>query len=218
MAGRPSATSNTDSWLQGRTFYHYDKVYDSRNVGYRGPKFSYAQMPDQYTLDRFRRNELGPHHRPVFAEIDLVSSHTPWTPLPHLVPWRSVGDGAVFDPMPARGKSPVQVAGHPAQVQAVYGQSIQYSLSSLVSFVRTYGDDNLVLLVLGDHQPATIVSGENANHDVPVSVVAHDPAVLDRISGWHWQPGLRPAPDAPVWRMDTFRGRFLSAFGPGGGR
>ena len=190
--------SNTADWPTGRTFYHYDKVYDSRNVGYAGPAFSYARMPDQYTLDRFRRDELTPHHAPVFAELDLVSSHTPWTPLPHLVPWRSVGNGTVFDPMPAQGRTPAQVAGHPGQVRALYGQSIRYTLSALVSWVQRYGDDRTVLVVLGDHQPATLVSGENANHVVPISIVAHDPKVLARISGWRWQPGLRPGAGAAL--------------------
>jgi hypothetical protein len=49
---------------------------------------------------------------------------------------------------------------------------------------------------------------------VPVTVVARDPAVLDRIAGWGWQDGLRPSPQAPIWRMDIFRDRFLTAFGP----
>jgi phosphatidylglycerophosphate synthase len=31
----------------------------------------------------------------------------------------------------------------------------------------------LVLVVLGDHQPATVVTGESASHDVPVPVIAH---------------------------------------------
>jgi hypothetical protein len=38
--------------------------------------------------------------------------------------------------------------------------------------------------------------------------------VLDRVAGWGWTDGLRPAADAPVWRMDAFRDRFLTAFGP----
>ena len=80
--------------------------------------------------------------------------------------------------------------------------------------MQTYGDDNLVLVVLGDHQPATIVTGDGASHDVPITIIAHDPAVLDRISGWGWQDGLRPGPHAPVWPMDAFRDRFLTAFGP----
>ena len=49
---------------------------------------------------------------------------------------------------------------------------------------------------------------------MPITIIAHDPAVLDRISGWGWQDGLRPEPDAPVWPMDAFRDRFFAAFGP----
>ena len=42
--------SNDRAWPQGTSFYHYDKLYDRRNVGYRGPTFAYASMPDQYVL------------------------------------------------------------------------------------------------------------------------------------------------------------------------
>ncbi|WP_436851097.1 hypothetical protein [Streptomyces flaveolus] len=45
-------------------------------------------------------------------------------------------------------------------------------------------------------------------------VVAHDPGVLERISGWGWTEDLKPAADAPVWAMDAFRDRFLRAYGP----
>jgi hypothetical protein len=69
-----------------------------------------------------------------------------------------------------------------------------------------------VVIALGDHQPHTYVSGAHVGHDVPISVIAQDPAVMQRIAGWGWQDGLRPAPDASVWRMDTFRDRFLDAF------
>jgi hypothetical protein len=58
------------------------------------------------------------------------------------------------------------------------------------------------------------VVGATASHDVPISVVARDPAVLDRIAGWNWTAGLEPAPGAPVWPMSAFRDRFLTAFGP----
>jgi hypothetical protein len=55
---------------------------------------------------------------------------------------------------------------------------------------------------------------------VPISVIARDPKVMDRIAGWRWQDGLRPSPQAPVWPMDAFRDRFLGAFGssPSSGR
>jgi hypothetical protein len=206
--------ANDRDWSQGTSFYHYDKIYDSRNVGYVGPSFSYASMPDQYVMSAFQRQELAkPDHPPVMAEIDLVSSHTPWTPLPHLVDWSKVGDGSIFDGMPAQGQSPAVVWRDPRQVRAAYGRSIEYSLNTLISFVQTSHDNNLVLILLGDHQPATIVSGQGASHEVPITIIAHDPAVMDRISGWGWQDGMRPDSNAPVWPMDAFRDRLLAAYG-----
>ena len=48
---------------------------------------------------------------------------------------------------------------------------------------------------------------------MPITIVAKDPKVLEQIDSWGWQDGLNPAPVAPVWRMDAFRDRFLTAFG-----
>jgi phosphatidylglycerophosphate synthase len=206
--------SNEGDWSQGAAFYGYDQIYDQRNVGYAGPPFSYATMPDQYVLSAFQRLELTKPHAPVMAEIDLVSSHTPWAPLPRMVGWNAVGNGSVFDGMPEQGESPGVVWRDADHVRAAYGQSVVYSLTALISFVRTFHDDNLVLVVLGDHQPATVVSGPGASHDVPVAIIAHDPAVLAKVASWHWQDGLRPGRDAPVWPMDAFRDRFLTAYGP----
>jgi hypothetical protein len=205
--------SDEQSWAEGQRFYRYDAVYDARNVGYAGPRFGYARMPDQYVLDAFRRRELAPTNRPnVMAEIDLVSSHTPWTPLPRMVPWGDLGDGSVFNAMPGEGPTRDVLWRNPQAVKTSYGHSIEYSLNALISFVETFADPNLVLVILGDHQPATIVSGTGASHDVPVTIVARDPAVLARIDSWGWQPGMRPGPGAPVTAMSEFRDRFIHAF------
>jgi hypothetical protein len=199
--------SNDRYWAQGSLFYHYDKVYDRRNVGYHGPTYAYASMPDQFVLQALQRRELARTHRaPLFAEVDLVSSHTPWTRIPPLIAWNRVGDGSIFK------RLPVDESGL-SDVKQGYGRSIEYTLRSLFSFVEHYGRKNLVLVVLGDHQPATVVTGYGASHDVPISVIAHDPAVMRRIAGWGWADGMRPGPTAPVWRMSAFRDRFLGAFG-----
>ena len=206
--------SNYKGWPEGTSFYHYDQIYDAHNVGYAGPEFSYAQMPDQYILSAFHRLELAKSdHAPVMAEIDLVSSHTPWAPLPTMINWDSLGDGAVFDGVPAAGAAPNAVWSTSDGIRKAYGQSIQYSMAAVTSFVTHYPDPNLVMVVLGDHQPATVVSGSDASHDVPISIIAHDPGVMAHIASWGWDSSLRPADDAPVWPMDTFRNRFFDAFG-----
>ena len=204
--------SNDQPWSIGTSFYHFDTDLNSQNVGYQGPSFSYARIPDQYTWAYFHEHELAQPHPPLMAEIDFVSSHTPWTPLPHAVPWDAIGDGSIFNPQPAQGLPPSVVWQNPEHVQKLYGQSIEYSMGTLFSFLTTYPDPNLVLVVLGDHQPATEVSGAGANHNVPISVISADPAVIDRISSWGWEPGMLPSPSAPLWRMDQFRDRFLTAF------
>ncbi len=198
--------SDTRDWPEGTSFYHYDKIYDRRNLGYHGPKYAFAAMPDQYILLALQRLELAkPNRPPIFSEIDLVSSHTPWTRIPSLIGWDRVGDGSIFN------RLPIDRSGL-TDTKRGYSQSIKYTLRTLFSFVKHYGNKNTVLVVLGDHQPSRVVSGR-PGHDVPISIIAHDPAVLQQIAGWGWADGMQPSPTSPVWPMSAFRNRFLSAFG-----
>lgn len=203
----------TRSWPEGK-FYGLDHVYDSRTMGYKGPKFSWTPVPDQYSLSAFERLEHGrPGRGPMMAEIILASSHNPWAPIPRTLGWDEIGDGSVYDAVKEEGKDPEEVWKDPAQVRTEYRRAIEYSLTSLITYVEKYGDENTVLVFLGDHQPVSTVTEDKLGRDVPVTILARDPAVLDRVSDWDWHPGLKPGPDAPVWRMDAFRDRFLAAYG-----
>jgi hypothetical protein len=51
--------------------------------------------------------------------------------------------------------------------------------------------------------------------DVMVHIISADPAVMEATADWQWTPGMLPAQDAPVWRMDTVRDRFIETFSPG---
>jgi hypothetical protein len=128
------------------------------------------------------------------------------------VDWEAVGDGSVYGPIAAAGKKKADVWKSTGKVRTEYARSVAYSVGSLTSWAATYGDENLVLVFFGDHQATPTISGRDASHDVPITIAAKDPAVLDRIAGWGWQDGIRPDSDAPVWRMDSFRDRFLTAF------
>jgi phosphatidylglycerophosphate synthase len=204
--------SDNTVWKAGTYFYHYDQTYSRLNVGYHGPTFSYSSMPDQYTLSAFQRNQLAPGHQPVMAEIDLTSSHIPWAPLPSMVPWDQVGDGSIFAAQPLESESAAQVWRSTDTVKQFYGRSIQYTMTALTSWVTELNDPNLVMIVLGDHQPHTAVTGPGATHEVPVSIITRTPAVLKQMSSWHWRSGLQPAPSAPVEPMDAFRNKLLTTF------
>jgi phosphatidylglycerophosphate synthase len=199
-------------WPPGTSFYHYGKLYNRFNVGYHGPSFSYASMPDQYTLAELQRRELGPGHKPVMAEIDLVSSHYPWAPLPAMVPWNKVGNGSIFDPMAAHGETPLSIVGSASKERAAFSKGIQYSLQALTSWVTELNDPHLVLILLGDEQPAAPITRPGASHKVVISIIARDPSVFRQIAPWRWQDGLLPGPSAPLEPMGAFRNQFLGAF------
>ena len=58
-------------------------------------------------LERVIRATDNADTRPVFAEVGLISSHAPWTPiLPVLDDWDSIGDGSVFAPWENAGEHP----------------------------------------------------------------------------------------------------------------
>ncbi|MDL5201468.1 sulfatase-like hydrolase/transferase [Streptomyces sp. ALI-76-A] len=200
-------------WPEQR-FYGLDKVYNAFQLGYRGPKFSWSTMPDQYALEAFQRLVHGKKRdRPLMSEIILTSSHQPWAPIPELVDWDRLGDGSVFGPIQQAGVDPSDVLTDSTRSKEEYGRSVQYSVTSLIQWLERYGTDDTVLVFLGDHQPIARVSGRGASRDVPVTVVAKDPEVLEKIASWNWTEGLKPASDAPVWKMSAFRDRFLTAYG-----
>jgi hypothetical protein len=204
---------NTKYWPEG-DFYGYDQVYDSRTLGIPG------------TVVRVVADAGSVHARGVPAFGVRRAGARPADGRDHadLEP-RTLDADSAADRLERRGGRldlPVgHAAGakrsslwaHPARVKAQYAASVTYSISSLVDWAVRYGGRQLVLVIYGDHQALPIVSGTSASHDIPITIVANDPAVLDRIAGWGWQPGLRPGPRAPVWRMDSFRDRFLTAFG-----
>jgi hypothetical protein len=207
--------AHTRNWPEGLLLYKYNKIYDRRNLGYRGPTYAYSPMPDQYALEATRLDELVKKGRPpVFAELDLTSSHTPWTRIPSaLVPWGQLGDGTIFNRVPIIETSRTALFANQQKARQAYGQSIQYTLRSLFSFVQQVNDPNLVVVMLGDHQPSAIITGPAPSHDVPVSIIAKDPNVLRQIDGWHWQDGIYPDAAAPLAPMNVFRDHFLTAFG-----
>lgn len=193
-------------------YYGYDRVLAARDLGYRGLPFNWVTMPDQFTLASFERLELRPAARkPVFAEVALISSHAPWTPVPRLIPWTDVGDGGIFDAQARAGDTPRTVWASHDRVRDQFRQSIDYALGTIGSFATRRGATAPVFVILGDHQPAAFVSGDDTNRDVPVHIVA-DRDTVGFFDRWGWAEGMTPSASSPVWRMDTFRDRFLATF------
>ena len=198
-------------WPEG-DYFGYQRTLTAPGLGYAGKPFSYVTMPDQFTLSRFQALERGPADRPVMAEIALISSHAPWTPVPQLIDWEAVGDGSVFNDQATAGDPPEVVWQSKERVIGHYRDTVEYVLETITSYITTYGDEDLVVLVLGDHQPMPYVTDESENRDVMVHLIAGDESVLEATDSWQWSAGMLPERDAPVWRMDELRSRFIDAF------
>ncbi|MET9790540.1 sulfatase [Streptomyces canus] len=200
------------SWPEGK-YFGLDHIYDSTHLGYKGPYFSWTPVPDQFSLEAFQKLEHGKKNRdPIMAEIILASSHNPWSPIAHTIDWNDLGDGSVFEQIKKEGTNPTEVWKSQDRVRTEYRKAIQYSVDSLTQWMQRYGDENTVLVFLGDHQPVPTVTKGSTSRDVPITIVAKDPKVLDRVDDWNWTDGLKPADNAPEWGMDKFRDRFMTAF------
>ncbi|EJN02236.1 sulfatase-like hydrolase/transferase [Phyllobacterium sp. YR531] len=199
----------TMDWPEGN-YFGYDTVYAANNLGYKGKPFNWVTMPDQYTLSAFQNLERNGPHKPLMAEIALISSHAPWTPIPHLVDWLEVGDGTIFNAQAIAGESPEIVWQDHERVRAQYAASIDYALETLGSYMARYGR-NTVFILLGDHQPAPIITGNNASRAVPIHIVSDDSALLERLDSKKWNRGMMPETQTAE-PMDGFRQELLRKF------
>jgi len=199
----------TRAWPEGQ-FFGYDVIYDAHNLGYAGPSFGYVTMPDQYTLSAFHQREMTALPRvPVMAEIALGSSHLPWTPRAHIVPWEQVGDGSIF--ATAREGSEADIDWRDFdKMREHYTKAITYAMESVFSYAATQVSSPALIIILGDHQPIPIVSGNDATHNVPIHILSRDPADLAAFAGW--TSGLTPDAQSPVWKMDAMRAHILNAY------
>jgi hypothetical protein len=198
-------------WPEGE-FWGFEKIWRTGDMGYAGPHFGWAAIPDQYTLDFIHRREKRQRDRPLFIEYALISSHGPWEPLPPLLDdWESLGDGSVF------GKAKL-VGGTPAyqpmwsDIPRKYVDSVDYTLKTLREYVMRYVTDDSLIIILGDHQPAPLITGEGASRSVPVHVISRDPELLAPFEEWGFVPGMVPKTGPANLPMERFRDRFLEAF------
>ena len=92
-------------WPEASTM-GFQRILAAPDLGYRGQPFNWVTMPDQFTLaatDRLLRD--GSDLRRLFAQIALISSHAPWTPVPEMLPWEDLGDGTGIRRDGASGRS-----------------------------------------------------------------------------------------------------------------
>jgi hypothetical protein len=202
------------AWPEG-AFYGFDDVYGRERLEYHGPEFGWWDIPDQFTFARMGALESRPgSSAPLFIFLPTITTHMPFSPIPPYQPdWRRLLTSTPYDTVEvdrALSSTPEWLHLGPD-----YVASLTYASDSLAGYLRSRVDRDFVMIVLGDHQPPSAVTGEGASWDVPVHVIASRNGrerVLDRLMARGFRAGLTPSHPS-LSRMHALLPILLEAFG-----
>jgi hypothetical protein len=132
---------------------------------------------------------------PRLIVLGNISTHAPFHPPPPYQPdWARLLSAEPFGPVPpAAQEDEAQVRQHLlADPAGAYARTFDYLLRVLAGWLRLRDDLDLVLLIIGDHQPLAAVSGEGANWEVPVHLITARPGLREAFLAAGFVPGLDP--------------------------
>ena len=205
-------------WPEGRQ-HGFSRIYAARDLGYAGPPLNWVTMPDQFTLDRFQRALRPNAPRPLFAQIALISSHAPWTPILEVeADWDAIGDGSIFERWREYGDPPPVLWQDMERVRDHFVMSVEYSVQVSLDWAARFLDDDTLLILLGDHQPAAVITGQDASGAVPVHIISRNAELVEPFRQRGFIDGLIPDYPAPAPRMSELRDWLNEDFGGGGWR
>ncbi len=189
--------------------YNYDQQIGALDLEYTGPRFGWGVIPDQYSLGFAQENVVSKIDGPMFLNFHMVSSHAPWQMIPELQDdWRSLNEveappeAETQDPLATpqqeflarmrryqRSKPKYMWMGHADALKIdAYSASIRYDLELLTRYLEGL-DRDAIVIIMGDHQPP-LLSREDSSFDVPMHILARDPALLEEFRDQGFVDGL----------------------------
>jgi len=192
----------------------FEEIYPAAALDYQGPSAGWVGIPDQFTLHRFARIRAM-DEQPAFNLLLLISSHAPWLAGPPLLKdWQRLDQARPWPDWTPPERDQLVYLRDVDRLRNRYPNSLAYSLEA----VFTWAEANLaaedILLVVGDHQPARLITGENSSPDVPVHLISVDAErVTERGDDLGFRPGLTPPAGQSESGLEDLRHWFRNAGG-----
>lgn len=192
---------------------NFDHVYTAGDLAYDGIRFGYFGIPDQFTLERIP--QLIASDRPNFVQVALISSHYPFRPIPPYIEDSSkILDGKAWSPAAeAAGSFTTADWADPADG---YIAGASYSLRAAFDFAERHTTPDDLVIILGDHQPWSIVSGNLGGRAAPIHVITGRKDLLACFQADGYRPGLAPERGMVAYGMDWILQRLVAHFGDRG--
>jgi hypothetical protein len=198
-------------WPEGR-FYRFGQVFGAQELDYHGPPFGWWDITDQYVLARLDDLLLArPSRQPLFVFFPTISTHTPFTPTPPYQPdWKRILTTTPYD----AGELDRAWAEPPdwLNLGPGYTQALDYIHATLAGYLRLHRGRDVVMILVGDHQPPAAVTGEGASWNVPMHVIASRRELLDRLLQHGFRKGLAPTTE-PLMKINAMLPVLLDGFG-----
>lgn len=202
-------------WLEGR-FWAFDRYGDADSIGYQGLAWGHWRIPDQAALALLHAQELAAplqQRGPRFVVMATLASHMPFVPLPPLQPdLAHAADAQAYTQQQLEAARSVPgTTRHDSGTQA-YLDSLRYTFDWLGGYLDKEAPEQLVTVLLGDHQPWAVVSGSDASWEVPVHIISRDAALLDRLVARGFARGLEPPAEPAPRQMHELTALLIDVF------
>ncbi|MBL8751006.1 MAG: sulfatase-like hydrolase/transferase [Planctomycetes bacterium] len=201
-------------WPAGQAFFGFTASLTQIELGYRGTRYHWGQMPDQFALHHLLRSVVEPATKPLFTTFMSVTSHTPFRRVPpYFADWKIDDRSFAVPPLREHDEVPWNGVGEPEIVVPAYLDTLEHTLRSVTGFVCRLTRPSIVI-VLGDHQPpfANSLHPPDPSFDVPMHVFTNRPELVAQLAGLGLARGFAPAPGTEGFDTAIFAPEFLRLF------
>jgi phosphoglycerol transferase MdoB-like AlkP superfamily enzyme len=203
------------AWPEG-SFYGFDEIDGTSRLDYHGPEFGWFAIPDQFSLARLDEQHVErPNRQPLFVFFPTLSTHTPFSPAPPYQPdWARVVTDHAYDQADVDRAFDQEIDW--MNLSPLYEDAVEYIHTVVAGYLRRHADRDFVMILIGDHQPPALVSGQGQPWDVPVHIIASRQAdreeMLERLRARGFRTGLAPSRQI-LGKMNELLPMLLDAFG-----